>query len=132
MTTEATTTRDYLTYVDRDGHDLDRPEPMRCNDCTRPAYYDRADENYHHAINAGIACWLIRSESRPDDRMHPLLDRADHSTYECGYCHYSTSSRYTAQVIDGLTGKCPECNSKTRPGQFCPDECWTGHEVGAE
>ncbi len=68
--------RDYMTEVDEHGATLDEPGPMICNDCGRPAYYDRADEQYHHAINAEQGCFLIRSEDRPDDMNHPLL-RAD-------------------------------------------------------
>lgn len=68
-------TIDYFTNVDSYGNDLDPAQPMTCNDCGRPAFYDYADESYHHAVNPANGCWLIRPEDRDEDRNHPLNQR---------------------------------------------------------
>jgi hypothetical protein len=60
----------------RDYHEDDDAgayKPMSCHDCGRPAYYDYADESYHHATDAGRPCFLIEAEDRADDLSHPLV-----------------------------------------------------------
>lgn len=47
--------------------------PRLCQDCQQPAYYDTADENYHHAYDPSDGCFLIPSEDRAPDYRHPLM-----------------------------------------------------------
>jgi hypothetical protein len=35
---------DHYTTIDRDGIEHDKPFPMQCNDCRRPAHYDETDQ----------------------------------------------------------------------------------------
>lgn len=42
-----------------------------CDHCGTPAYYDRTDDAFHHAVNAERGCFLIPSEQRDDDTFHP-------------------------------------------------------------
>ncbi len=65
-------TRHYTADVDREGNRVP-DHPMRCHDCNRPAYYDTADEDYHHAEAPHVGCFLIRAEDRKDDPAHPLM-----------------------------------------------------------
>lgn len=37
-------------------------DELICNDCGRNAYYDRADERYHHLIDPERGCFLIPPE----------------------------------------------------------------------
>lgn len=68
-----TAIRDYLEPSDaREGGSSGPYVPMLCHDCGRPAYYDRADDQYHHAMDAGAGCFLIPGEDRADDEDHPL------------------------------------------------------------
>lgn len=83
--TTTSTTRDYLTSIAewQNGNDEPYPwpdevneddgtMPRRCGGCERPAYYDDADDSYHHANRADEGCGLIPAEDRPDDDAHPL------------------------------------------------------------
>lgn len=44
------------------GVDLDTPEAMICGDCDRPAFYDYADDRYHHNVEPERGCFLISAE----------------------------------------------------------------------
>lgn len=47
---------------------------FRCQHCGRPAYYDPADEAYHHAARPWRGCFLIPpEEDRGEDVTHPLM-----------------------------------------------------------
>lgn len=50
-----------------------RVVPFRCRDCHRPAYYDHADDQYHHAAEPSRGCFLIPAEDRDPDPRHPDL-----------------------------------------------------------
>ncbi len=58
----ATETHDHTTPVDVEGNDVDPAVPMICGDCLRPAYYDYADDQYHHNQEPERGCFLIPSE----------------------------------------------------------------------
>lgn len=60
------------TQTSRDYHDEDE-QPMRCQGCDRPAFYDYDDDQYHHAVDAATPCFLVPAEQRPDDHEHPLV-----------------------------------------------------------
>lgn len=47
--------------------------PMTCHGCGRPAYYDTADDRYHHATDPDVGCFLIPGEDRPPWIGHPLI-----------------------------------------------------------
>jgi hypothetical protein len=63
-----------MTAAQRDYFDEDGITPLLCNDCHRPAYYDRTREEYAHALNPARGCFLIAAEEDlEDDRGHPLM-----------------------------------------------------------
>lgn len=107
-----TTTHDY--YIENEHGE----NTMVCNDCNTPAYYDRADEQYHHAVAANErACFLIGFEDRPDDIEHPLY--AAYTTFRETLAY--TCDEYAAKIesntldtlfrlnwTDGVTGEWTE------------------------
>lgn len=69
-------TRHYEMYHDEPNGGQSLPMvPRTCMECGRPAFYDNADDQYHHAANRHIGCFLIPSEHESDDDAHPLMRR---------------------------------------------------------
>lgn len=103
---------DYMTFVDRQGNDLVDPIPLMCDDCGRPTVYDRADENYHHAVDCLDGCFLCPSENRPDDPLHPRYEewKGMPNVFVCGACMWTVVDRYRA-VAMLEDGRCQNCGA---------------------
>lgn len=86
-------------------YNIEDPEGNKtgvCIDCSTPALYDYADEQYHHAVNAARGCFLIPSEDRADDTAHPLYGR--YTTWKTEDLVSVNRGDYLAEIQENVLG----------------------------